>query len=328
MEPKISIIMPAYNVEKYISKSVQCIVDQTFLNHELLIIDDGSTDRTPKLCDALSEKYDKIQVYHKANGGVSDARNYGLERMSGDFLTFVDSDDLVTTDYLEYLYKLISQKENIDIAMTRGGQVSELDAPFNVTETASEIVEVSDAVKKMLKRQTYTHANWGKLYRASLWENVRFPAGVVYDDYDTTYRAFAKAKIVICGNAIKYSYLQRSGSLMHAKCSETTLSVLDVADTTTGFITNVWPENSIYAIDLQVATYMKNLQAILNTDTNAFPEEQDRIVRVVKKNARKLLGAKNIQKNDKIKILSLLIGKKLFLSLYNRFDGDLKIQEQ
>lgn len=327
MNPKISVIMPAYNVEKYILRSVRCIIGQTFTDYELIIIDDGSSDTTPQICDELESKYNNIRVYHKENGGVSEARNCGLDILTGDYLTFIDSDDLVAEDYLQYLYTLITRENNIDIAMTVGRQVNETEQPINIAETESRIISAAEAVKEMLKRRTYTHANWGKLYRSDLWKDVRFPVSVIYDDYDTTYRAFANAERVVCGNAVKYSYLQRTGSLMHAKCSKTTLTVLDVADEITEFISDRWPENQVYAVNLKVATYMKNLQAILNTGFDAFPQEQERIEKTVKDNANYILKARDVPRNDKIKIISLLISKKLFLGLYNRFDGDLKVKD-
>ena len=325
--PKISVIVPAYNVEKYIEKSIGCLLKQTFKDFEVLLIDDGSTDLTAELCDKLASQDSRIKVYHKQNGGVSDSRNYGLDRMSGEFMTFVDSDDLISDDYLEYLYSLIIRKDNVQIAMTRGQAINEVDDPRPIAETENYFVSAEDAVRKMMLRQEFGHANWGKLYKSSLWDNVRFPIDVIYDDYDTTYRVFSLARNVVCGNACKYFYVQRRGSLMHAQCSERTLSVLDVADNITNFMIKTWPNCKIEAIDLQISTYLKNMQEILNTGFNSFPEYQKRIRKKVKDKAFLLIKSSRVPKKDKVKIISFLLGKKIFLTIYNLNDGNVKIKD-
>lgn len=325
--PKISIIVPAYNVEKYIEKSMSYIQNQTYGDFEVVIIDDGSDDKTGMICDNLAQKDSRFKVYHKSNGGVSAARNFGLEHITGTYMTFVDSDDWITEDYLQYLYDLITLQPDIDIAMTVGAEVSEDDLPVNIAETEHNIISAENAVRLMLLRKTYRHANWGKLYKTSVWKNVRFSENVIYDDYDTTYRVFANAKKVICGNSVKYSYVQRKGSLMHANCSEKTLTVLDVADNITDFLVKEWPESKVEALDMQIATYLKNMQAILNDGFDKFPAYQERIMQMVKSNAVIMLKSSCVPRNDKIKIIALCLSKHLFLKLYNMHDGTLKIKE-
>lgn len=325
--PEISVIVPAYNVEKYIERSMSYLRNQTFRDFEVIIINDGSTDRTGVICDAIAKEDPRFRVIHKKNEGVSAARNDGLDQIGGKYMTFVDSDDWVAADYLEYLIGLIRMDKDAEISMTTGKEVNEKASPIDIDETLHEVISTSEAVKKMLVRDTYRHANWGKLYKAEIWDKVRFPKDVIYDDYDTTYRAFANSSKVVCGNAVKYSYVQRNGSLMHATCSDKTLSVLDVADNITDFMIQTWPENAVYAKDMQIATYLKNMQAILNTGINVFPEYQKRIIKTVRKNARLLLCSKETPRNDKIKIISILLSKRLFLALYNWCDGDIAVEE-
>lgn len=323
--PKVSVIVPAYNVEKYLRKSMNCILNQTFSDFEVILIDDGSNDSTPAICDELSRSDSRVKCFHKSNGGVSAARNYGLDRITGKYMTFIDSDDMVTEDYLETLLQLLENSSNAQISMVNGKAVLENEKTIPEKENEILNVTVEQAVQMMLLRKKYTHANWGKLYKSELWENIRFPENIVYDDYDTTYRVYAGAQRVVCADCVKYFYVQREGSLMHAKCSERTLSVLDVADDITAFMIKTWPDSKIYAIDMQIATYMKNMQAILNTGMDAYPESQNRIVTLVKRNAKDLILSSFIPRNDKIKIMALLISKKFFLKLYNRHDGDIAI---
>lgn len=115
--PLISVIVPAYNVEKFVEKCIDSILLQSFKDFEVLLIDDGAKDSTPEICDACANKDSRIKVYHKENGGLSDARNYGIDRMQGKYVTFIDSDDYVAPGYFEYLYSLITQEEGIQIAI-------------------------------------------------------------------------------------------------------------------------------------------------------------------------------------------------------------------
>jgi len=115
MKEQISIVVPVYNVEQYLEKCVNSIINQTYKNLEIILIDDGATDSSGKLCDELAKIDNRIKVYHKENGGLSDARNYGVERATGDYIGFVDSDDCIDSEMYEKLYEAI-RKENVDVA--------------------------------------------------------------------------------------------------------------------------------------------------------------------------------------------------------------------
>ena len=288
--PEISIIVPAYNVEKYLDKCMKSILSQTFEDFEVLLIDDGS-----KALDS------RVKAYHKKNGGLSDARNYGLDRMSGKYVTFIDSDDFIDVNYLKYMYYLV-KKNNAQIAIVQGQVLLETEKPIDDKATEEKVLKTVDAVRMMLLRRDATHTSWGKLFNTKLWETIRFPKGQNYEDYATTYYVFAQADTVAYSNARLYFYIQRTGSIMHDVCSEKTLSVLDVSDTVTEFIEKQWPGCKEEAVDLQVHTYLKNLQQILKMGDNAFPEYQ-----------------------DKVKVLSLIMGKRIFQLVYNSHDGDRKV---
>ena len=115
MNEKISIIVPVYNVEKYLKKCIDSIVNQTYKNLEIILVDDGATDRSGEICDELAKLDNRIKVYHKKNGGLSDARNYGVERATGSYVGFVDSDDYIDAEMYEKLYEAIT-KEAADVA--------------------------------------------------------------------------------------------------------------------------------------------------------------------------------------------------------------------
>lgn len=321
----VSIIVPAYNVEKYIKKCIDSILRQSYTEFELLLIDDGSTDNTSRLCDDLAQQDTRIKCFHKPNGGLSDARNYGLDRMSGKYVTFIDGDDYVSSNYIESLVNMMTVDKDVQIAMLPIQMLSENDIPDDDLNEDVQILSNIEAMKKMMLRKGISHTSCGKLFSADLWMNNRFPIGQNYEDYATTYYVFNHAKkVAYCNNRLYY-YIQHSESIMHQSCSVKTLSVLDVSDSVTKYIENECPECTIEARALQTAVYLKNMQAILNTGIEQYSEYQRRILAKVRENSKLLLKQKQVSKKDKIKILLLLFNKNLFLEIYNLNDGNVKI---
>lgn len=240
------------------------------------------------------------------------------------YVTFIDSDDYIDDNYLKYMYDLIL-KENAQICMVQGQLLLENEEPHKFPINVEKCVSTEEAIRMMLLRKEATHTSWGKLYDVSLWENIRFPKGQNYEDYATTYHVFSKATRVVYSDAKLYYYIQRLGSIMHDACSIKTLSVLDVADNVSEYLLTKWPESSDEILDLQAHTYLKNLQQILNSGNKAFLEYQNRIILFIKDNRHKLLTSNRVPLNDKVKIVSLMLGKGVFLKVYNFCDGNRKV---
>lgn len=324
--PEISVIVPAYNVEKYIEKCIDSLLQQTFEDFEIILIDDGSTDDTPEICDRLALKDSRIKVFHKDNGGIANTRNYGVERVTGQYIAFVDSDDYVSVDYLNDMYTALKEYD-CDIAMLPAQTLSENSIPKEEKDSTSiEKMSAADATNMMLLRDRVTHACWGKLYHRELWNGISFLPVKIGEDY-AVYYVFAQAKSVVYISKEDYYYIQHEKSLMHQKCSKKTLSVLKVSKDVTKYLISRFPECRIEALELQSAVCLKNMQAILNTGYDQFPEYQNYILKTVRKNAKILLFSPKVPVKDKIKMVSLLISKRFFLKLYNHFDGDVAVNE-
>lgn len=318
----ISIIVPAYNVEQYIKKCIDSLLKQTYEDYEILLVDDGSTDATVDLCDEIGRLDKRIRVFHKKNGGLSDARNFGIRMSNSKYITFIDGDDYVSNTYLETLIKMI--KNDVDIAMVSTQSILEQSSPKSFENNDISVITAKEAVRMMLLRQNFSHCGVGKLYKRDLWRDFYFPKGRLYEDYLTTFEIFSRAKNVSILDNKSYYYIQRIGSIMHYKCSPNTISILDVADEVTERICLFWPDLKHEAIDLQIASYLKCLQTILNSNPNSFKEAQDRIL----KRNRKVFFSEflsNIPIKDKMKMLLLLFGKKVFINIYNKCDGDIKV---
>lgn len=194
--PIISVIVPVYNVEKYLLQCVDAILAQTFTDFELILVDDGSTDNSSVLCNAYAEKDKRVRVLHKENGGQAEARNLGIDIARGQYLTFIDSDDLVSPEYLDRLLNAI-QETNAEIAAC--GEIS-----FQDGEPVSFDSEAACGYDRMSGREIcVSHyqtkwpmpvAPWGKLYKAALFKEIRFPTGKIYEDQGTVPRLWYLAE--------------------------------------------------------------------------------------------------------------------------------------
>lgn len=222
----ISVIVPVYNVEDYLPKCINSLISQTYSNIEILLIDDGSTDESGKICDEYSNRDDRIIVYHKTNGGLSDARNYGLERISGDYVGFVDSDDYVSSDYIYVLYTN---------AKTNNAELScvdcEIDGSLDIVDKnrlRANVVNNKEALSRCFTRQGFGISACMKLYKKELFDGVRFPVNKLYEDADTIPYIIAKTNKVVYTDYKLYFWFQRSNSIMHRPLKKQDLQWFDV----------------------------------------------------------------------------------------------------
>lgn len=211
----ISIIVPIYNVEKYLGRCVDSLINQTYTNIEIILVDDGSPDNCPQLCDELAKTDDRIVVLHKPNGGLSDARNAGIAVAKGDFIGFVDSDDYISTDMYERLYSYIS-KTDADIAMCRYRRFSGEKCTDLTDSSTGKYIELStsDTLTNMygMEGEIYTVA-WNKLYKRSAIGDIRYPVKKLNEDEFTTYKFMANAKKIVFTDDVLYYYFYNNNSI-------------------------------------------------------------------------------------------------------------------
>lgn len=216
MEELISIIVPVYRVEKYLSRCIDSIIAQTYKTLEIILVDDGSPDGCPEICDSYAERDNRVYVIHKKNGGLSDARNAGIEAAHGKYLGFVDSDDYIHPKMYQRLWEKL-KKEDADAAMCDIEKVYDMSPVFHeIAEDETEIFNGIQAVKNILDKQLHVISviSCGKLYKAELFEKVRFPFGKLHEDEFTTYRLYYKCSKVVLLHGKYYYYFQRQDSIM------------------------------------------------------------------------------------------------------------------
>ena len=184
----ISIIIPIYNVEKYLEKCLDSILNQTYKNLEIILIDDGSTDNSPNICNSYCEKDKRIKIIHKNNEGVSSARNKGIELSKGKYIVFIDSDDYVSNEHIEVLYDCIISN-NVDLVISNLIDISEDGIILNNEEKESFLMNKDQCLKELLSEDNFYHLCCGNIYRKDLLEKIRFNCKYrIAEDLDFLYR--------------------------------------------------------------------------------------------------------------------------------------------
>ena len=215
--PLISIIVPVYQVEKYLEKCINSIIAQTYKNLEIILVDDGSTDNCPAICDRFQKEDARIKVIHQQNGGLSHARNAGLEIATGDFIGFVDSDDWIEPNMYEILMSAL-QDTGAEIAVcNRQTEISDSKyLPANITSCKRKLYSSKEALRLIINgRGNIRNTVWNKLYKRTVLSNISFPEGKIYEDLLWTPLVIGNAKLIVCMDSPLYHYLNRTDSLSH-----------------------------------------------------------------------------------------------------------------
>lgn len=214
MEPLISVIVPVYRVERYLKRCVDSILAQTYPNMEVLLVDDGSPDRCPEICEEYARRFSNIRVIHQQNKGLSGARNTGIDQAKGEYLAFVDSDDVISPYFLEKLYQALKEND-ADLSQCRweymhGDVLKEAYRPDASTEVFSGRRMLANLY---IQTGAYYVVAWNKLYKRQLFETIRYPQGQIHEDEATTYRVFDLCKkAVVVDNALYGYYVGGGGT--------------------------------------------------------------------------------------------------------------------
>lgn len=242
--PKVSVIVPIYKVEGYMNKCIDSILAQTLKDLEIILVDDGSPDSCGQRCDEYKEFDSRIKVIHKPNGGLSDARNAGLEIATGEYISFVDSDDYIHKDMLELLVNLCEKHNTLisgcDIAYVFDG----VDKQISGSSGEITVMTSHDFFRKMLDLQGFLRTTvWNKLYKAELFKNVRFPVGKLYEDVGTMYKLIFQTDKIVYASIPCYYYLkQRTGAITSGKYSEKEYDRLEMNGNMVEYIKKNQPE--------------------------------------------------------------------------------------
>lgn len=266
--PEISVIVPVYNAENTIRVCVDSILNQSYQDFELVLVDDGSQDGSLQICNDYMKKDHRIRVCQIEHGGVSAARNYGIDQARGTYLSFVDADDYLGREYLMLLADMIHNypvgiaviKESIVVAgkepVTHGTDVRK----------SVELLDKEQALREVLIGQDkFGVAVWGKIYHRKLWDQIRFPVGVIYEDLIAIPRVFAQNEQVAYHPAVQYYYVMNSGSITHHSISEKDWDIIRNVKQLTDYIDEEFPQLHDAAVARMVKDHICYLYRLVDS---------------------------------------------------------------
>lgn len=306
----ISIIIPVYNVEKWIDRCLMSIQRQSYKKFEVLLIDDGSNDNSSLICQKFVSKDSRFKYFKKSNGGLSDARNYGIDRANGNFIIFVDGDDYVESDYVKKLFFAIT-RNNADVAICGFSNVNADGSLINknlLEVTDRKIISGIEAIKFSFNYQKSGWSlgcAWNKIYKASLFRSLRFEKGRYYEDGLLFPFLFLNVKKAVLIHEALYDYVQRDSSIMHSK-----MTVKKIKDD--DYSMNKWIQlfngrnNELYRLSIQkykdwiINKWVNNRKIILESGMDKYLQQQFRLYEKIehssniKKNVRDMLAFMNL----------------------------------
>lgn len=313
MNDLISIVLPVYNVEKYLTECVESVIKQTYTNIEIILVDDGSTDNCGIICDDFLKKDKRIKVIHKKNGGLSDARNFGIKNAKGKYICFIDSDDYVMESYVEELYNLIIIN-NASISMCAFQRIDENNKVFLKRKIKSEVISGRQALLKLNNKNFYPESivAWNKMYDIKLFENIKYPLGKIHEDEFTTYKLYYQSNKIAITSEILYCYRTVSNSITNSAFREKRLDVLEALEERISFF-NQKKEMDLYELSLiQYETVLMIHYINCKLYLKDSEKIQQDILNKYKKNYSEVVKSRFCSVVNKVKFMIALHSPKLY----------------
>ncbi len=316
--PEISIIVPVYKVEKYINKCVDSILNQTFQDFELILVDDGSPDNCGAICDEYAKKDKRVLSVHKKNGGLSDARNYGINMAKGKYIGFIDSDDYIADDMYEALYNNIVKYE-ADVSVCGiydcyGEKVVPQDIKKGVFEFSA-----SQAVEYMLSGKGVGLFAVNKLYKREVFKDVRYPVGKTYEDAFVIVDILLRAEKVVIDTTPKYYYIHRESSITLSNFSKKYYDILEAQTHNMELIEENFPDLKDLG-DFRIWwAYKQILSRLALNDKETrkkFSEDKKHISKMIRKDLPKILRNKYNSKSQLVSYILISFCPNLFMKIY------------
>lgn len=304
----VSIIVPVYDIEEYLVECIESILAQTWKHFEIILVDDGSTDSSGKMCDEYAEKYNRIFVIHKKNGGLSSARNAGIDVARGNYLAFIDSDDVVHPDYLRELVNIV-EKENADLVACdfcvgtscQWGETSEIKYDIRRDE---------DVLERMNDNDVVVTVAWNKLYHAKFFKeyNLRYPEGKIHEDMFLTPQILHCTNKMVITNQKLYFYRQRKNSIMNSSFSIKQLDSLEAIEFRIALFTK-WDKKELQIKEYE--SYIRKAKELYRKMKNGEEEEYEQEKKKIKMKMLNILKEKKVvyllNWKYKIKLITFLI---------------------
>jgi glycosyltransferase involved in cell wall biosynthesis len=295
----ISVIVPVYNIEKYIRRCVESVVKQSYKNLEIILINDCSTDGSPELCDKLATKDNRIKVIHQPeNQGLSVSRNTGVEHSTGEIIAFIDGDDYVVEDYIARLYGLMKE-HNADITIT--AFINEYEETGKRKQIRKQplytiVLEKQEIMEAYLYQRHFITSAWAKIFKKSIIDGLPFPPGKINEDVGVFYRYIDRANRVVYRSSPDYIYIQRTSSIISTKHKEMERDYIKFTEEMQEFICEKYPHLKEACLSRAFNANIQILQCIPLSDI--YRSEHKNIIQNIKKYRKSVIG------NSKARLVS------------------------
>lgn len=317
MGEKISVIVPVYNVEQYLERCVDSIINQTYTNLEIILVNDGSTDNSGKLCDKLAKKDERIRVIHKENGGLSDARNRGIDEAESDLVGFIDSDDYIDSDMYEVLLKNLNNTD-ADLSMCALYDVYNNTPEAQVTNKETWELSSEQAIKMVMEAKILSVTAVNKLYRKSLFSDLKFEVGKIAEDAFIMIKLLDKCEKIVATNEKKYYYVHRENSITTQKFSTKFLNVIEAYEQNSNIILEKYPKLKDVAQTRMNWAYFYVLDRLLLDDNYNDKELENKLISYLKNHRKDILNDPLFTKGRKIGFITLLLNRNLYRKLIEK----------
>ena len=320
--PLISIIIPVYNVRPYLDACFNSLKKQNYPKLEFIIIDDGSTDGSGIFCDNFAKLDPRAKVFHQENRGLSGARNCGLREAKGEYITFLDADDALAPDCIQYLFALISKyKTKMSICA-----IKEITAKNHKKDYGASYIEeplnTAEALNRMLLEKGFNVSAYAKMYHKNLWQGITFPEGLLHEDLGTTYKLIKKCPQIAYGPKAKYIYKKRGNSISSNGFNMQKLSIIALTDQ---MCDNLEPDFPylLNTIRLRrVHARFSVLRQILQVNNPSAEVEKatQEIINYIKSHQKYITKNPVAGKRDKLALRALLLGKNIFKFTWQAYE--------
>lgn len=309
--PTISVVVPVYNVEKYVEKCLDSICAQTFTDIEIIVVDDGSTDKSGIICDEYSKKDSRIRVYHKENGGLSSARNYGIDHASGDYIGFVDSDDYIDAAMYQTLYNnLIEYDADMSLCGLYdmfNGRPRKVNTE-NKTFTATNV----ETIQIVLEAEITSVTAVNKLYKKALFQAIRYPEGKVSEDAFIIVDLLLQCKKTAITTTQLYYYIHRSGSITTLRFRPENFHVVEAYMKNYALIKDNCPELLRVAKMRLCWAHMNVLDKLIFDNSANYKDKQKKTINYIRKNYFFIMRNKSFTAFRKVAVTGLMLNKNVY----------------
>lgn len=321
----ISIIVPVYKVEKYLERCVRSILNQSYRNLEIILVDDGSPDMCGQICDEMASLDNRIKVYHKENGGISDARNYGVERANGEYIGFVDSDDYIHERMYEELYKAIKKSSTLIVECGLTRIYKNKERPHYIGEDYFLVINRQGYLKEFLENKRVYGSVWCKLIHKDIAKRIKFPTGKIYEDafYNLELIKHVDSYTLISGNY--YYYYMREGSITTKPFSLRNMDYIEIIEKIRDYTLKNFPSYKEQLFIRVGFAYISIFNELIFSYNYKKMKEYEILKRKLINIRWELLKSSCTPKSLKLALILLSVSEKMYkfiLSKYKRYENN------